>query len=42
VDLVLEEADSLPPHLAQRLLVVQRNAERLLELVADVAMGSAA
>lgn len=36
VDLVLEEADSLPPHLAQRLLVVQRNAERLLELVADL------
>ena len=36
VDLVLDEADSLPPHLAQRLLVVQRNAERLLDLVADL------
>lgn len=36
VDLVLEEANSLSPHLAQRLLVVQRNAERLLDLVADL------
>ncbi|MFF2344487.1 sensor histidine kinase [Pseudarthrobacter sp. NPDC058119] len=41
VDLVLEEADSLPPHLAQRLLVVQRNAERLLELVADLTASTA-
>ncbi|HKU03279.1 MAG TPA: ATP-binding protein [Arthrobacter sp.] len=41
VDLVLEEADSLPPHLAQRLMVVQRNAERLLELVADLTASTA-
>ncbi|MEW1949372.1 ATP-binding protein [Pseudarthrobacter sp902506025] len=41
VDLVLEEAESLPPHLAQRLLVVQRNAERLLELVADLTASTA-
>lgn len=36
VDLVLDEADLLPPPLAQRLLVVQRNAERLMDLVADL------
>lgn len=36
VDLVLDDADSLPRQLAQRLLVVQRNAERLLDLVADL------
>ncbi|MBT2567408.1 diguanylate cyclase [Arthrobacter sp. ISL-85] len=36
VDLVLDEAGGLPPNLAQRLLVVQRNAERLLDLVADL------
>ena len=41
VDLVLEEAESLPPHLAQRLMVVQRNAERLLELVADLTASTA-
>lgn len=41
VDLVLEEADSMPPHLVQRLLVVQRNAERLLELVADLTASTA-
>lgn len=36
VDLVLDDADSLPRQVAQRLLVVQRNAERLLDLVADL------
>lgn len=36
VDLVLDDVDMLPPHLAQRLQVVQRNAERLLDLVADL------
>lgn len=36
VDLVLDDADSLPPRVAQRLVVVQRNAERLLDLVADL------
>lgn len=36
VDLVLDEADLLPPPLAQRLVVVQRNAERLMDLVADL------
>ncbi|MDQ0663500.1 signal transduction histidine kinase [Arthrobacter ulcerisalmonis] len=36
VDLVLDDADSLSPQVAQRLLVVQRNAERLLDLVADL------
>ncbi|GGH93125.1 ATP-binding protein [Arthrobacter liuii] len=36
VDLVLDDAESLPPHVAHRLLVVQRNAERLLDLVADL------
>ncbi|MDQ0768335.1 signal transduction histidine kinase [Pseudarthrobacter defluvii] len=36
VDLVLEDPAALPPHVAQRLLVVQRNAERLLDLVTDL------
>lgn len=36
VDLILDDADSLPRQVAQRLLVVQRNAERLLDLVADL------
>ena len=36
VDLVLDDAGSLPPQVAQRLVVVQRNAERLLDLVADL------
>jgi len=36
VDLVLEDPDDLPAHVAKRLLVVQRNAERLLDLVADL------
>ncbi|BCW55422.1 MULTISPECIES: sensor histidine kinase [unclassified Arthrobacter] len=36
VDLVLDDADSLPRQVSQRLLVVQRNAERLLDLVADL------
>ncbi|TLM74702.1 cell wall metabolism sensor histidine kinase WalK [Pseudarthrobacter sp. NamB4] len=35
IDLILDE-DALPPHLSRRLLVVQRNAERLLALVADL------
>ncbi|MFP5311529.1 MAG: sensor histidine kinase, partial [Actinomycetes bacterium] len=37
IDLVLDEAGSLPQQLTERLLVVQRNAERLLDLVADLA-----
>lgn len=37
VDLVLEEPEPLPPQVTRRLLVVQRNAERLLSLVADLA-----
>ena len=36
VDLVLDDPEDLPPHVVQRLLVVQRNAERLLDLVADL------
>lgn len=36
VDLVLDDAGNLPKPVAQRLLVVQRNAERLLDLVADL------
>lgn len=36
VDLALDEVAALPPALAQRLLVVQRNSERLLALVADL------
>jgi signal transduction histidine kinase len=36
VDLVLDEADALSAVAAQRLEVVQRNAERLLELVSDL------
>ncbi|MGX5715266.1 sensor histidine kinase [Arthrobacter sp. MAHUQ-56] len=37
VDLVLEEPEPLPPQVTRCLLVVQRNAERLLSLVADLA-----
>ncbi|MHC6592142.1 sensor histidine kinase [Arthrobacter sp. C152] len=37
VDLVLEDPAPLPPQASRRLLVVQRNAERLLSLVADLA-----
>lgn len=36
VDLVLDDVADLPPHVAKRLLVVQRNAERMLDLVADL------
>lgn len=36
VDLVLDEADALSAAAAQRLEVVQRNAERLLDLVSDL------
>jgi len=36
MDLVLDDAELLPPHITRRLLVVQRNAERLLDLVADL------
>ncbi|MFF1883214.1 sensor histidine kinase [Pseudarthrobacter sp. NPDC058196] len=36
VDLVLDDIDELPPHVAKRLLVVQRNAERMIDLVADL------
>jgi len=36
VDMVLDEPEALSPQVAQRLLVVQRNAERLLDLVADL------
>lgn len=36
VDLVLDDPAELPPHVTKRLLVVQRNAERLLDLVADL------
>jgi signal transduction histidine kinase len=36
IDLVLDDAAALPPRVAQRLLVVQRNAERMLALVADL------
>jgi signal transduction histidine kinase len=37
VGLVLDDAAALPPQLARRLEVVQRNAERLLTLVSDLA-----
>ncbi|NUS35346.1 MAG: HAMP domain-containing histidine kinase [Pseudarthrobacter sp.] len=37
VDLALEDPAPLPSHITRRLLVVQRNAERLLSLVADLA-----
>ncbi|MHC6230205.1 sensor histidine kinase [Arthrobacter sp. MMS24-T111] len=36
VDLVLDDIADLPPHAAKRLLVVQRNAERMIDLVADL------
>lgn len=37
IDLVLDDAGAeLPPQVAQRLLVVQRNAERLVALVSDL------
>ena len=36
VDLVLDDPADLPPHVAKRLLVVQRNAERMLDLVVDL------
>ncbi|MUU72704.1 cell wall metabolism sensor histidine kinase WalK [Pseudarthrobacter sp. GA104] len=37
IDLVLDDAGAeLPPQMAQRLLVVQRNAERLVALVSDL------
>jgi len=36
MDLVLDDAELLPPHITRRLMVVQRNAERLLDLVADL------
>jgi len=36
IDLVLDDAGAMPPQVAQRLLVVQRNAERLLALVSDL------
>jgi signal transduction histidine kinase len=42
VDLVLDDVASLPPHIAQRLVVVQRNAERLLALVADLSASASA
>ncbi|WP_458782115.1 ATP-binding protein [Arthrobacter sp. D3-16] len=42
VDLVLDDVAALPPQVAQRLLVVQRNAERLLALVADLSASASA
>ncbi len=42
VDLVLDDVAALPPLVAQRLLVVQRNAERLLALVADLSASASA
>ncbi|WP_461172058.1 ATP-binding protein [Arthrobacter sp. Z1-9] len=42
VDLVLDDVAALSPQVAQRLLVVQRNAERLLALVADLSASASA
>ncbi|MGX1160136.1 signal transduction histidine kinase [Arthrobacter sp. SLBN-100] len=42
VDLVLDDVAALPPQVAQRLLVVERNAERLLALVADLSASASA
>ncbi|MFN3925399.1 MAG: histidine kinase dimerization/phospho-acceptor domain-containing protein, partial [Pseudarthrobacter sp.] len=42
IDLVLDDAGALPPQVAHRLLVVQRNAERLLALVADLTASASA
>jgi signal transduction histidine kinase len=42
VDLVLDDVAALPPQIAQRLLVVERNAERLLALVADLSASASA
>ena len=38
IDLVLEDSDGLSPVILQRLEVVQRNSERLLALVSDLAV----
>lgn len=40
IDLVLEDSDQLPGLTVQRLSVVQRNSERLLALVSDLALES--
>lgn len=40
IDLVLEDSDQLPGLTVQRLIVVQRNSERLLALVSDLALES--
>jgi signal transduction histidine kinase len=42
LDLVLEESHGMPPLAAQRLGVVQRNAERLLHLVSDLLVSASA
>ncbi|MDP9887123.1 sensor histidine kinase [Pseudarthrobacter enclensis] len=42
MDLVLDDAELLPPHITRRLLVVQRNAERLLDMVADLTTSASA
>jgi signal transduction histidine kinase len=42
VDLVLEDLAALPPQVAQRLEVVQRNSERLLALVSDLSASASA
>ena len=42
VDMVLDDAADLPPHVARRLMVVQRNSERLLALVSDLTASASA